>query len=91
VRPLPTFFLRSESTSALHLLHGSCRLLHGKGEDAFPAADEALARTVRDLAERPLGEANVGLVSVRQDQVVHRLLGRTGADETVTYTSTIDL
>ncbi len=51
--PLPTFFLRGESTPALHLLHGSCRLLHGKGEDAFPAADDALAATARDLAERP--------------------------------------
>lgn len=51
--PLPTFFLRGQSTAALHLLHGSCRLLHGKGEDAFPAADDALARTVRDLTERP--------------------------------------
>ncbi|MDP8976622.1 MAG: hypothetical protein M3N28_09735 [Actinomycetota bacterium] len=51
--PLPTFFLRGESTPALHLLHGSCRLLHGRGEDAFPAADDALARTVRDLTDRP--------------------------------------
>ncbi|MBA2750769.1 MAG: hypothetical protein H0U41_00825, partial [Actinobacteria bacterium] len=51
--PLPTFFLRGESTATLHLLHGSCRLLHGKGEDAFPAADDALARTVRDVGERP--------------------------------------
>lgn len=51
--PLPTFFLRGESTPALHLLHGSCRLLHGKGEDAFPAADDALRATVRDLGERP--------------------------------------
>jgi hypothetical protein len=51
--PLPTFFLRGESTAALHLLHGSCRLLHGKGEDAFPAADDALRATVRNLGERP--------------------------------------
>ncbi|MDQ3679085.1 MAG: alkaline phosphatase D family protein [Actinomycetota bacterium] len=51
--PLPTFFLRGRSAPSLHLLHGSCRLLHGKGEDAFPAADEVLARTVHDLTERP--------------------------------------
>lgn len=51
--PLPTFFLRGSGSPTLHLLHGSCRLLHGKGEDAFPAADEVLAGTARDLGERP--------------------------------------
>jgi hypothetical protein len=51
--PLPTFFLPGPSASALNVLHGSCRLLHGRGEDAFPAADETLARTAQELTERP--------------------------------------
>jgi len=46
-------------------------------------------------SERPsmliVGEANVGLVSVHQDRVVHCLLGRTGPEETVSYTSTITM
>ena len=50
--PLPSFFLRG-SLPDLNLLHGSCRLLHGAGEDATVAADELLARTARDLARRP--------------------------------------
>ncbi|HSH59273.1 MAG TPA: hypothetical protein VK988_06445, partial [Acidimicrobiales bacterium] len=45
--------------------------------------------------ERPsmliVGEANVGLVSVHHDRVVHRLLGRAGPGKTVTYTSTITI
>ncbi|MBA2496400.1 MAG: hypothetical protein H0V33_04780 [Acidimicrobiia bacterium] len=51
--PLPTFFLRGPATPELHLLHGSCRLLHGKGEDSFPAADEVLAGSASDVATRP--------------------------------------
>ncbi len=50
--PLPTFFLRGE-LPVLHLLHGSCRLLHGKGEDAMIAADATIAHHVRDLEQRP--------------------------------------
>ncbi|MDQ3532045.1 MAG: hypothetical protein M3456_06680 [Actinomycetota bacterium] len=50
--PLPTFFIRSE-TPTLHVLHGSCRLLHGKGEDSLVAADEIIARYARDPLERP--------------------------------------
>ena len=41
--PLPTFFIRKE-TPTLHVLHGSCRLLHGKGEDSLIAADEIIER-----------------------------------------------
>ena len=51
--PLPTFFLGGEEAPVLHLMHGSCRLLHGRGEDALPAADDVLARTAEDLTERP--------------------------------------
>jgi hypothetical protein len=50
--PLPSFFLRAEA-SPLHFLHGSCRLLHGKGEDALAAADWATARHAEDIASRP--------------------------------------
>lgn len=50
---LPTFFLRGAATPELHLLHGSCRLLHGKGEDSFPAADEVLAASAADPTTRP--------------------------------------
>ncbi len=50
---LPTFFLRGPATPELHLLHGSCRLLHGKGEDSFLAADEVLAASAADPATRP--------------------------------------
>ena len=50
--PLPTFFIR-ERTAALNVMHGSCRQLHGAGEDSFLSADEVLARTARDVAARP--------------------------------------
>jgi hypothetical protein len=50
--PLPGFFLRAEA-SPLHFLHGSCRLLHGEGEDAMAAADGATARHAEDIASRP--------------------------------------
>ncbi len=38
-----------------------------------------------------VGEANVGLVSVHDDRVVHRLIGRRSRHKTVTYTSAISL
>jgi hypothetical protein len=50
--PLPSFFLRPEASS-LSFLHGSCRLLHGKGEDAFCAADWAIASRAKDMTSRP--------------------------------------
>jgi hypothetical protein len=50
--PLPSFFLRGQQP-ATNLLHGSCRLLHGNGEDALLAADERLAETAHDLGQRP--------------------------------------
>ncbi len=49
---VPTFFVRG-ATPALRLLHGSCRLLHGKGEDALVAADETVAAAAGDVAARP--------------------------------------
>jgi hypothetical protein len=49
---LPTFFIR-ERISTLNVLHGSCRLLHGKGEDAFGAADHILSERAHDPEARP--------------------------------------
>jgi hypothetical protein len=50
--PLPTFFLRDQIPE-LTILHGSCRELHGKREDAFAAGDELTARHARELNRRP--------------------------------------
>ncbi|MFN2489340.1 MAG: hypothetical protein ABR529_06335 [Actinomycetota bacterium] len=50
--PLPTFYVR-ERAPALRVMHGSCRLLHGGGEDSFLAADEVIARSAHDIAQRP--------------------------------------
>jgi hypothetical protein len=50
--PLPTVCIR-EATPALTLMHGSCRLLHGAGEDALVAADEAIAGVAHDIGQRP--------------------------------------
>lgn len=60
--PLPTFFIRAD-LPALNMLHGSCRLLHGLGEDALLSADEAIARRARDLSERP------GVLLLTGDQI----------------------
>jgi hypothetical protein len=49
---LPSFFLQAPD-GPLHVLHGSCRKLDGKGEDAFWCADELLAGTATDLTRRP--------------------------------------
>ncbi|MGH2817442.1 MAG: hypothetical protein ACRDJS_03150 [Actinomycetota bacterium] len=49
---LPTFFLRRR-TPELTLLHGSCRGLRGKGEDALACGDKVVASHVRDLSKRP--------------------------------------
>lgn len=50
--PFPTFYIR-EQAPALKVMHGSCRLLHGAGEDALLAADEIIARRPLEVAERP--------------------------------------
>jgi hypothetical protein len=49
---LPTFFLRGQKTP-LNILHGSCRKLHGKGEDCLVVADELIASSAEDLQKRP--------------------------------------
>ena len=49
---LPTFFVHSNEV-ARNVLHGSCRQLHGGGEDAFLAADETLTESSDDINARP--------------------------------------
>jgi hypothetical protein len=49
---LPSFYIRAPSRPQ-PILHGSCRMLHGKGEDALTAADDDIARHARDLTRRP--------------------------------------
>jgi hypothetical protein len=51
---LPTFFIRGRKTDIpLNLLYGSCRKLHGKGEDCLAIADELISNSVIDLYKRP--------------------------------------
>jgi hypothetical protein len=79
--PLPSFFLPARS-SALNLLHGSCRLLHGHGEDALVAADELLAECARDLERRPSVLVLTG-DQIYGDQVAGPMIGhltRLGAE-----------
>lgn len=49
---LPTFFLKGRA-AAMNILHGSCRKLHGKGEDCLVAADGLISSTFADLSKRP--------------------------------------
>lgn len=49
---LPTVFLMGRSTP-LNFFHGSCRKLHGKGEDSLVAADEIISSSFSDLKRRP--------------------------------------
>ena len=50
---LPTFVLAPGDDASLGVLHGSCRLLHGEGEDALLCADELLAGCARNVSRRP--------------------------------------
>ena len=50
---MPNFFIRGDRKSPLNLLHGSCRKLHGKGEDCLIIADEMVRKSVTDLTKRP--------------------------------------
>jgi hypothetical protein len=50
---LPTFFIRGKTGNPLNFLHGSCRKLHGKGEDCLVTADELISNSVNDLRKRP--------------------------------------
>lgn len=50
--PLPSFSIGAGGRDLL-VLHGSCRLLHGRGPDALALADRAVADHARDLERRP--------------------------------------
>ncbi|WP_148699867.1 hypothetical protein [Candidatus Nitrososphaera evergladensis] len=50
---LPTFFIKGDDKGPLNLLHGSCRKLHGKGEDCFAAADKVISKSFADIGNRP--------------------------------------
>ncbi|MBA2311400.1 MAG: hypothetical protein H0V97_01205 [Actinobacteria bacterium] len=50
--PLPALVLPSQE-APLNAFHGSCRLLHGKGDDALVAADEAVSGSALDPSKRP--------------------------------------
>ena len=79
--PLPSFFL-PERSPALNLLHGSCRLLHGHGEDALLAADELLAERAGDLDHRPSALVLTG-DQIYGDEVAGPMIGhltRLGAE-----------
>lgn len=48
---LPTFFLATHGN--VNILHGSCRMPHGDGEDALAAADFVIGLNVDDMVRRP--------------------------------------
>jgi hypothetical protein len=50
---LPTLFIRGKIGNPLNFLYGSCRKLHGKGEDCLAIADELISDSVNDLDKRP--------------------------------------
>jgi hypothetical protein len=47
----PTFYINSKPESSI--LYGSCRKLHGKGQDALARADEMIAQKPLDKETRP--------------------------------------
>jgi hypothetical protein len=49
---VPTFFL-APSGSSVRVAHGSCRKLHGEGEDAMSQLDDVLRANVTNLGQRP--------------------------------------
>ncbi|MEH7234580.1 hypothetical protein [Bacillus sp. JJ1562] len=51
--PFPSFFIPNPYEKQTNLLYGSCRKLHGKGEDALSQGDEAIERDYFDLEKRP--------------------------------------
>ncbi len=71
--PLPSFVL-PEPGAPLHLLHGSCRELHGGGEDAFLAADDLVAARAQDPAARPAALVLTG-DQIYGDEVAGALIG----------------
>ncbi|MGF1478363.1 MAG: PhoD-like phosphatase [Cyanophyceae cyanobacterium] len=50
---LPTFALPPEDLNQLRLVHGSCRKLHGGGQDALPLLDPLIESSADAPGERP--------------------------------------
>lgn len=50
---LPTFSLPPEDLDRLILVHGSCRKMHGQGEDALTILDAAIAQAASEANGRP--------------------------------------
>jgi hypothetical protein len=48
---LPTFFIPAKGN--FNIMHGSCRKLHGTGDDALAAVDRIIKKNLRDLSDRP--------------------------------------
>lgn len=69
---LPTFFV--PESAPLRVVHGSCRLLHGRGEDALAVADEAVAERYDDLDTRPTALFLTG-DQIYADDVASPLIG----------------
>lgn len=50
---LPTFCLPGSTPAKLNILHGSCRKMHGFGDDALALVDDELTANRSDLTKRP--------------------------------------
>jgi len=50
---LPTIIIPAATLKNLHMLHGSCRKIHGVGDEAFRHADTIVGKTFEDLPKRP--------------------------------------
>ncbi|MDB5012173.1 MAG: hypothetical protein JWQ25_375 [Daejeonella sp.] len=50
---LPTLVVPGITLETFHSLHGSCRKIHGEGDEALRHADTLLGKTFEDLTKRP--------------------------------------
>ena len=50
---LPTFFIQKKTGPALNVMHGSCRKLHGGGQDCLAVVDAVVGSHLNDLGKRP--------------------------------------
>jgi len=51
--PLPGFVLPPEDLNQFRIIHGSCRKLHGSGQDMLSAVDTLLERSLHDASDYP--------------------------------------
>jgi hypothetical protein len=72
---LPTFFIQEKNNrNSLNVMYGSCRKLHGKGEDCLAIADKIIAASFEDLDRRPSVLYLIG-DQIYADDVAGPLLG----------------